>query len=95
MKRVKKALSLLLAFCMLMSMLPGLAMAEESGKTVPSYSDMDGHWAREAVERWSGYEVLTGSGDGTFRPDTSITRGEMAKVIATALKYETVGENVF
>lgn len=95
MKRVKKALSLLLAICMLMSMLPGLAMAEESGKTVPSYSDMDSHWAREAVERWSGYEILTGSGDGTFRPDTSITRGEMAKVIATALKYETVGENVF
>lgn len=33
--------------------------------------------------------VMSGFADNTFRPDVSVTRGEAAKMLATALKLDT------
>ena len=45
-----------------------------------SYSDISGHWARVAIERWSEREILKGN-DGKFRPDDPVTRGELATIL--------------
>lgn len=67
-----------------------LAIAALLTLTVPAaaYSDTDGHWAKTAIEKWSGdYGVLLGYDDGTFRPDSSITRGAFAVILNRFLQY--------
>lgn len=50
--------------------------------------DKESHWAAGLIGALSDKEILTGYADGTFRPENSITRGELAKVLDTA--YSTV-----
>lgn len=56
-----------------------------------SYSDTAGHWAESAIERWSEYGVIEGK-NGTFDPDASITRAEMAKILSNLLGLTEAGE---
>lgn len=52
----RKLLATLLTLAMVFSLLPMTALAEET--TV--YSDVEGHWAEDAIHRWSSYAVLQG-----------------------------------
>ena len=65
----------LLSGALLAGLLPAGALAAE-----PSFADTQGHWAENAIERWSDYGVVTGLGNGTFAPDAELTRAEMAQV---------------
>ena len=47
---------------------------------VPSYS-----WARSEIEACWAAEIVGGYGDGTYRPDVPVDRGQMAAYIARAL----------
>ncbi len=78
--------SLLLALC-LVFLLPVLAYGA-------TYSDIEGHWAEEAIERWSGLKVIEGY-NGKFRPDEGITRGEMAAILDRTLCYTETAANTF
>ena len=78
MKTRKKFVSILLAFVMVISLMP-MAMAAES-----SYQDTEGHWAESAIERWSGYGVIQGN-NGNFNPNGPLTRAHMAAVLARLL----------
>lgn len=87
---MKKVLSLVLALLMVLSLLPVAVFAAEA-----QYDDIDGHWAKSSIERWSEYKIVEGSG-GHFRPDASLTRGEMAKILASTLGLTEQGaENPF
>jgi len=58
------------------------------GLTATAYDDTQGHWAEETIEKWSTeYGVLGGYGDGTFRPDHTITRGAFAGILCRFLGY--------
>ncbi len=53
-----------------------------------AFSDTEGHWAQEAIDKWSQeYSVIYGYGDDTFRPDAAITRGAFAGVLDRFMKY--------
>lgn len=78
MKARKKLISVLVAFAMCISMIP-VAFA-----ATPSYEDVDGHWAEEAILRWSEYGVLEGS-EGLFAPDQQLTRGQLAAILSRLL----------
>lgn len=70
-----------------------------SATTLPAlaasaYEDTAGHWAEAAIERWSGLEVILGF-EGRFRPDDSITRGEMALILDRIFQYEEAADNPF
>jgi len=55
-----------------------------------SYSDTSGHWAEGAIEKWSAqYGILQGYSDGSFRPDSTITRGAFAGILVRFLQYQT------
>ena len=71
--RTRKLLSVVLAFVMVLGLLPMSAMAA-------SYSDAEGHWAEAAINRWSDYGIVTGDERG-FRPNDNMTRAEAAKVL--------------
>ncbi len=53
-----------------------------------SFNDNIPDWARAAIEKAVFRGVITGYPDGTFKPDTGITRAEMAVMIDRALKLE-------
>lgn len=44
-------------------------------------SDYDKHWAKTGIERWSQKEVLKGYEDGSFKPNNTVTRGELAAIL--------------
>ena len=64
------------------------------GAFAASFDDANDHWAKEAIEIWAGHEILQGD-DGIFRPDDSITRGEMAVMINRIMNYQDTAENTF
>ena len=52
-----------------------------------SFSDVPrGHWAYDAVEQLAEKGIINGYADSTFRGDKTVTRYEMAQMIAQALK---------
>ena len=56
------------------------------------FSDVPaGHWAYDAVAQLAADGVIEGYGDGTFRGDQSITRYEMAQMIAKAMAKNPSG----
>ena len=81
------SLLLLTAALLLLGALPQPA-------TAATYSDVAGHPAESAIERWSGLKVIEGY-DGRFRPDDSITRGEMAAILDRIFQYDRSSANSF
>ena len=53
------------------------AAAGEAG----SFSDTDGHWASEYIEKATACGFLNGFEDGTFRPDEKVTFAQAVKMI--------------
>ncbi|TCM93145.1 S-layer family protein [Paenibacillus sp. BK033] len=67
--------------------------AEAASK--PSFTDIDGHWAESSIETAMQAGVLNGYPDGSFKPNNTITRAELLKVMAMTFKIEVaaVGSN--
>ncbi len=76
---MKKALSIVIAMAMTLSLLTLGAAAKGS------YSDTQGTWAEAAIERWSGYGMIRGN-NGKFDPNGDLTRGQMATMLTRLLK---------
>ncbi|GIP30804.1 fibronectin type III domain-containing protein [Paenibacillus sp. J2TS4] len=70
-------------------MLAGTLKLEGDG-SVLTFTDHDqiGAWAKQAVARAVQAGIVDGYSDGSFRPNTHITRAEMATMIARVLKLE-------
>lgn len=45
------------------------------------YPDVEGHWARGAIERWSDSGILKGYSDGSFGPNDPVTRAQLSEVL--------------
>ena len=79
----KKILAALLAVCMVATLLPATVFAADN-----TFDDVaDDHWAKESIETWADYGVLSGHGDGTFAPDTIMTRAQFAAMIVKLMGY--------
>ena len=79
----RKVFVLLLALAILLPCVPGSAAPA-------SFSDIEGHWAGAAILRWSEMGVLNGYPDGTFRPNNTVTRGELAAIINKLMHFPEV-----
>ena len=78
MKQFKKAISVLVTLCLVISLMSVTAFAAE-------YDDTEGHWAETYIDKWSDYGVVQGMGDGTFQPNGPVTRAQAAQVFANLL----------
>ena len=78
----KRFLAAALALAMLLMMVP-FAFAASDG-----FDDVPGHWAEDAINRWSGYGVVNGVGDNQFAPNGTLTRAQAAQVFANLLDLE-------
>ncbi|GGF88446.1 hypothetical protein GCM10010912_37110 [Paenibacillus albidus] len=54
-----------------------------------SFSDIQGHWALEAIRQAASLGIAKGFEDGSFRPEAMVTRAEFAVFISRALKLNT------
>lgn len=59
-----------------------------------AFSDIEGHWAQDVIEKWSEKGVIEGY-EGRFNPDDNITRGDMAIVLDKLMNYSDKSENLF
>ena len=79
MKNLKKTLAVVLTFAMILSM----------GFSAFAYTDVaEGTKVSEAVGILSNLGIFTGFEDGTFKPDETVTRAQMAAIICRTLGYE-------
>ncbi|MGM9612139.1 MAG: S-layer homology domain-containing protein, partial [Butyricicoccus sp.] len=70
MKNLKKVLALVMAFAMAFTMMASAA-----------YTDQADIVAAEAVDTLAALNVMTGDTDGSFRPNDTVTRAEMCRMI--------------
>ena len=56
-----------------------------AGGTTQTFSDISGRWAEEYIRRVAGLGWIKGFEDGTFRPDTYITRAQAMTMINRVL----------
>lgn len=75
---MQKRFALLTAAALLAAAAPAAA--------APSFSDMTDHWARASVEAAAAAGYAAGYPDGTFRPDSNITRAEFFKLLSAAMR---------
>jgi S-layer homology domain. len=78
---MKKVVVLTLIFVMIFS---STAMAK--GK----FTDMEGHWAKDTVEKMVEMGIANGVSDTKFDPEGSVTRAEFTALMVRAMDYEAV-----
>lgn len=83
----KKVLSSCLAAFLLLGLLPSTALA--------AFPDAEGHWAANAIQRWSDAGVVAGGSDGSFHPDTPVTRAELAAILCRLFGYEANSQQTY
>ena len=49
---------------------------------------------QEAVDMLSGYKIMEGYPDGSFKPDKNVTRAEMAKIVTVAAGWSEYSKNM-
>ena len=59
------------------------------GNDTAGFSDITGHWAMEKIIALSDKGIISGYPDGTFKPDSPITREEVCKIVAEAFDKES------
>lgn len=65
-------------------------------ETAAPFTDVAGHWAEDAIRFCAQEGVITGNGDGTFRPGDPVTARELSKMLLIAVGGDAsryVGEN--
>ena len=78
----------------LLALMLSMAMVFTIGTSVMAYSDVEeGTYVSEAVTVLSNLDILNGYEDGTFKPETTITRAEMAKIVCETLGYYGMGSD--
>ncbi|MCR8994768.1 S-layer homology domain-containing protein [Brevibacillus laterosporus] len=77
---MKRISALLLSFLLLFSMMPLLAQAKNT-----NFWDVSrDHWAYEAITDMATKGIIDGYSDGSFRPNSKVTRAEFAKIMIAA-----------
>ena len=86
----RKFLSTFLALCMVLTLVPVTAQAEES----VTLTDVSGHWAERSITRWVSSGVVQGN-DGQFDPNGPLTCGQLATILSKLLKLGAAGDAGF
>lgn len=83
---MKKVLSFVLSIAMVVCLMPTMAFAATtSASSSAAYSDIEGTACEGAVNVLTALKVVDGFTDGTYKPEQTVTRAQMAKLVVTAL----------
>lgn len=70
---------------------------EDSEKpSTPSiaFTDTKAHWASKSIQRMAELGIIKGYGDGTFRPNQSITKAEFSAIVVRAFGFESTSDQI-
>ncbi len=59
---------------------------EQSGSVQPIFSDISGHWAESDIKKAAQSGIVIGYENGTFKPNSIVTRAEFVVMLMKALK---------
>lgn len=59
-----------------------------STQATPSYTDTASHWAHKYIEYCTDLGIVAGHGNGTFKPDDTVTATEAAKMLLVCLGFD-------
>lgn len=94
----RKVLAIITALAMVFASFSVSFAAEETTEpattSAPVFTDVTDHWGQAAIGKWAGFGIINGY-EGYFRPDDSITRGEMAVILDNMMDYQAVAQNTF
>lgn len=79
----RRTLSVLLALVLLLCATPLSPAAR-------AFSDAQGSWAADVIEKTRSYGLMEGYADGTFGVGRDITRGEFVTILCRMFSWETV-----
>jgi hypothetical protein len=84
----KKVLSMVLVLTMVIAQLSLVSAMEES-------KDYEGHWASTTIESWMAQGLIKGFPDGSFQPDTTVTRAQFVTMIDNVFGFQAEGTTEF
>ncbi len=67
--------------------------ARDPGPAIPKFSDTGGHWAQQAIDWAVQKGIVSGYGDGTFRPRNTVTEAEFLAMFTQALGVKAVSSS--
>lgn len=67
----------------------GISFAD-IGYLTPSFADISGHWAYDAIEKFYHAGYIRGTSETTFEPDRTVSGREFVKILLTVMGYDTV-----
>lgn len=71
---------------------PSVTVTTEAA--VSAFTDIQGHWAEDAIEQASLLGIFNGYADGSFKPDYALTRAQAASVFVRALNLPAADVSV-
>ncbi len=87
---MRKVLSFVLALALVLGSFSMVSAAPSGTVTVPEFSDIgEGTVTADAVSVLAALGVVAGYPDGTYKPEQTVTRAEMAKLIISELGLES------
>ena len=69
---------------------PSVVPLPETNKLL---NDIKGHWAEEAIAALYDKNILSGTGNGTYEPDRTVTRSEIVKMLMSCDEVKTAEYN--
>ena len=57
-----------------------------------SFTDIEGHWAQQTIQRLADDGIISGMGDGTFAPNAGITRAQYFTMVNNAFGFTEEAE---
>ena len=96
---MKKFLSLILSVVMLATFVPATMAADDvllispapTAKVSTEFTDIEAHWANAVIKDLAKAGYVDGMGDGTFAPDSSVTRAQFIKMATELFDEEISG----
>ncbi|HEX3012444.1 MAG TPA: S-layer homology domain-containing protein, partial [Syntrophomonadaceae bacterium] len=67
------------------------AKADQPAEIKTNFTDISSCWAQEAIEKMAALGAVSGYADGSFKPNTPITRAEFVTMLVKALKLTARG----
>ncbi|RKP46272.1 hypothetical protein D7Z26_24640 [Cohnella endophytica] len=71
------------------------AALDKSESSLPAKTDISGHWAESAIRTWLQEGLVSGLPDGSFHPDSKVTRAALVVMINRAFQYTKAATSSF
>ncbi|MFZ5968860.1 MAG: S-layer homology domain-containing protein [Bacillota bacterium] len=91
-KNTNRIMALIIVLVMIFSF--GVPAAAVQAEAASSATDIQGHWAEKQIADWIEKDLAGGYSDGSFKPNSNITRAEFITLVNNAFKLnETASIN--